>query len=81
MKKIEERVEDYVRESLVEPCYKMPTIREIARKFRITQVEVLDTIESSHRFIVNVGCQAGTGGGIWEHESIGDYEIELSGEE
>lgn len=54
-----------------------PTVRELARRYRVPQQDVVDALECDERVSMNVGIQVGgLGGGVAEHESIGDYSFE-----
>lgn len=50
------------------------TVREAARKFRVRQSKILEIAEDLD-YCVNVGLRVGNG--IWKHENIGDYELEI----
>jgi hypothetical protein len=50
------------------------TIRELARKFRIRQSDVLDMIEDSPDLGYNVGVRINNG--IAEYKNIGDYTVD-----
>jgi len=54
-----------------------PTVRELARRYRVRQQAVVDELESHDLLCMNVGV--GIGSGVWEHESIGDYNFEWMG--
>lgn len=50
------------------------SVREAAKIFRSPQQKILDLAEDLS-FCVNIGLRVG--GGIWTHENIGDYELEV----
>lgn len=54
-----------------------PTVRELAHRYRISQQEVMDSLEDHEPICMNVGLQIGNG--VFEHESIGDYNFEWMG--
>ncbi len=56
-----------------------PTVRELARRYRVRQQDVVDALECHDSVCMNVGI--GIGNGVWEHESIGDYNFEWVGDE
>lgn len=52
-----------------------PTVRELARKYRIKQQEVVDELEGHESLCMNVGIGI-NGGGVHEFKSIGDFNFE-----
>ncbi len=52
-----------------------PTVRELARRYRMSQQSVVDALECDERVCMNVGIGV-VGGGTFEHELIGDYNFE-----
>ena len=54
------------------------TIREAAKKLRAKQSKILELAEDLG-YCVNVGLRVGSG--IWTHENIGDYELEILNKE
>ena len=59
------------------PAGEAPTVRELARRYRVRQQDILDMLEEHENVCVNVGI--GIGNGVHEHKSIGDYSFEWLG--
>lgn len=55
-----------------------PTVRELARRYRVRQRDVVDALEDHGDVCMNIGISIGDG--VYEHESIGDYNFEWMGE-
>lgn len=55
-----------------------PTVRELARRYRVRQQDIVDALECHESVCMNVGI--GIGNGVWEHEDIGDYNFEWVGD-
>lgn len=55
-----------------------PTVREMARRYRVKQRDIVEMLECHDSVCMNVGI--GIGGGVYEHESIGDYNFEWMGD-
>ncbi len=55
-----------------------PTVKELARRYRVRQCDVVDALEDCESVCMNVGVEIGNG--VWEYESIGDYNFEWVGE-
>lgn len=74
-----ERALSYIRKQTF-PRYvneSAPTVRELARRYRVPQQEVINELEDNESVCMNVGLQIGNG--IHEHECIGDYNFEWMG--
>ena len=54
-----------------------PTVRQLARRYRVKQQDVVDALEYHDLVCMNVGL--GIGNGVHEYESIGDYNFEWMG--
>ena len=55
-----------------------PTVRELARRYRVSQQEVIVELEYHDSVCMNIGIQIG--GGVSVHESVGDYNFEWMGD-
>jgi len=55
-----------------------PTVREMARRYRVRQQDIVDMLECHDSVCMNVAV--GIGDGFYEHESIGDYNFEWTGD-
>lgn len=55
----------------------LPSLRQIARKFRIRIREVMDLVESTDTLMLAVGVQIGGGGGHFVYDTVADYEVEF----
>lgn len=71
------RVEQYMQRVGEVPYNQLPNLRKVAKSLGLRQQTVYDLAEGSHLICMNVGF--GTNGGIYEHEKIGDYELEWMG--
>lgn len=58
-----------------------PTVRELARRFRVTQSQVVDAIEADDDLELVVGCQAGAGGAHGAFATEGDYTLSWIGDD
>ncbi|MBW2561412.1 MAG: hypothetical protein JRE40_11235 [Deltaproteobacteria bacterium] len=59
------------------PAGDAPTVRDLARRYRVSQQAIVDELEHHDLLCMNVGI--GIGNGVHEHESIGDYNFEWMG--
>lgn len=59
-------------------AHTMPSVREIALRYRMRQQDVVEMLECNDSVRMNVGFRAARG--VHEHESIGDYRFEWMGE-
>jgi hypothetical protein len=54
-----------------------PTVRELARRYGVSQQSVVDALSCHELVSMNVGIQVeGMGGGVVAYDSIGDYSFE-----
>lgn len=54
-----------------------PTVRELARRYRVNQQKIVNELEDHESVCMNVGLRVGNG--VYEHECIGDYNFEWMG--
>lgn len=59
------------------PSGTAPTVRELARRCRVRQRDIVDALENHGSVCMNVGF--GIGGGVAEYGSVGDYSFEWMG--
>lgn len=76
--KYQRRIEDAARMQRNAHWSAWPCIRDLARKLRITQQDVLEIAEDTQTLNVCVGVRGGQGG-IGSYGSVGDYLIEWMG--
>ena len=74
------RVFAYVKRRWEEDPFSLPTVRQIGKRFKMRQEEVLTLIEDTEGLGVNIGMQV-SGGECWVEEKIGDYTVEAYLEE
>ena len=79
-KRLGSRVRTYVIKRVEENPFELPTVRQVARRFKMRQEEVLTLIEDTEGLGINIGCQI-PGVGYWVEEKIGDYTVEAYLEE
>ena len=79
-KRLGSRVRTYVMKRMEENPFELPTVRQVARRFKMRQEEVLTLIEDTEGLGVNIGVRV-SGGGCWVEEKIGDYTVEAYLEE
>lgn len=74
-KSLEEKLRDYARSySTTLPHSEWPTVRELARRYRCTQQQVLGAAEQDGMDVI-VGVQI-PGCGYAAEKDIGDYKVE-----
>jgi hypothetical protein len=75
---MKQRVVDMVRQwQRQHPEIDTPTVRQLARKFRITQEALLTLVEDTEELDYNIGIMIrGAGVGYYVYDNIGDYTVE-----
>ena len=77
-KRLGSRVRTYVMKRMEEDPFELPTVRQVARRFKMRQEEVLDLVEDVEGLGVNIGVWVN---GCWVEKKIGDYTVEAYLEE
>lgn len=72
-----QKVEAAAKETRAEPWHKWPTIRDLAKRFGLSQQTTLEIVEDSDRLDLCVGV--GVNGGAARFERVGDYRVEWIG--
>jgi hypothetical protein len=73
------RMEAHVREQTLDPEAELPTVRQLARRYRITQALVEQIAEDVDLLGINCGVQIqGVGYGVFDN--LGDYTLEWCGD-
>lgn len=71
------RIQTCLEKRAAQPDKPLWSVRELARKFRMPQKDMLDRLEDLEHISVN--CGERTHGGIYEYPRIGDYQPEWLG--
>lgn len=70
-----EKLESHMEAVNSDGSYNFVKVRDLARRFRVKQQIILDWVEDSERLDLIVG--GATYSGWFEHDHVGDYEVEL----
>lgn len=79
--KIRDRLEEYIKETQVEGVYSnmLPTIRDLARRYKVRQDDIIDMVEDCETLDLIVGHQI-PGTGYSTFDTNGDFKVEYVGE-
>lgn len=76
---IAERLRAHVASCMDQPWMDWPTVRDLARRYRVTQDDIMDMVETDGDLDMAVGMR--TYNGVGSFDRPGDYRVEYIGEE
>lgn len=79
--KFKKKLEQYVMEQTInhyKEYSELPTIRDLSRRYILSQKTILQMVEDSDCLDFNIGIRVGSG--IGEFRRIGDYTVEWAGD-